>query len=153
MYTGWVGCVFECSPHEVCIAFCTLFFQSTPHHFLGNNRPKQSFQGSQWLHWDKVTRFIILNVEFPMLSEIQPSNPLTRRSVPLRWFSLPIRCLPSVLQKCDNKAIYESSPKGGQTCHARETLRFLPHKGCSQVLKRCQIPNAVWDGASQLVVI
>ena len=26
IYTGWVGCEFQCSPHEVCIAFCSLVF-------------------------------------------------------------------------------------------------------------------------------
>ena len=30
--------------------------------------------------------------------------------------TLPIRCLPSLLQKSDNKAIYESYPKGVQIC-------------------------------------
>ena len=62
-------------------------------------------------------------------------------------------CLPSLLQKSDNKAIYESYPKGVQTCHVRETIRFLPHMGCSHVFQRCQFPNAVWDGACQMVVI
>ena len=71
--------------------------------------------------------------------------------MPLRLLPLPIRCLPSLLQNSDNKAIYESSPKGVQTCLGRETLRISPHKGCSQVLKRCQIPNVVWDGAHQIV--
>ena len=65
--------------------------------------------------------------------------------------TLPIRCLPSLLQKSDDKAIYESPPKGVQICLVRETLRFLPHNGCSQEKKRCRIPNAVWDGACQLV--
>ena len=64
-----------------------------------------------------------------MLSEIQTSYPLTRRSVPPRLFSLPITCLPSLLQKSDNKAIYESYPKGVQTCHVRETLWFLTKQG------------------------
>ena len=89
IYTGWVRCEFQCSPHEVCIAFCSLFFLSTPLYFLAKNRSQQSIQGSQWLHWDKVTRLKILNVKFPMLSEIQPSNPLTRRSVPLRLLRCP----------------------------------------------------------------
>ena len=52
-------------------------------------------------------------VKLPMLSEIQSPNPLTPRSVPLRWTCfVPMRCLPSLLGKYDNKAIYESSPKG-----------------------------------------
>ena len=86
-----------------------------------------------------------------MLSELQPSNPLTRRTVPLRLLSLPIRCLLSLLQKSYNKAIYESSPISVLICLVRETLRFFSHKGCSQVLKRCQISDAVWDGACQIV--
>ena len=84
IYTDWVRSEFQCSPHEVCIAFCSLFFKSNPPHLHGNNTSKQSFQGSQWLHWNKVTRFKKLNVKFPMLSEIQTSKPLTSRSVPLR---------------------------------------------------------------------
>ena len=133
IYT-WVGLGVNFNVHHMKYALhSALFFFSPPHIiFLGIIAQNNPFKAHSDSTKDKVTRFKILNVKIPMLSEIQPSNPLTRRSLPLRLSSLSIRCLPSLLQKSDNKAIYESPAKGVQICLVRETLRFLPHKGCSQ---------------------
>ena len=51
-----------------CIVF--FIFESSPLHSFGSSNSKQSFQKSQWLHWDKVTHIKTGVVKFPMLSEI-----------------------------------------------------------------------------------
>ena len=53
----------------------------------------------------------MLHVKFPMLSEIQPSNPLTRRSVPLRLLSPPMTCFPSLLPKSDDNQSINLLPR------------------------------------------
>ena len=81
---------------------------------------------------------------------MKPPNPLTHLSV-LNIMLYAPRMFDIFDAKIRFQIIHESSPNGVGPCDRNPPISHT--KGGSQVLKICQIPNAVWDGASEIVAI
>ena len=80
---------------------------------------------------------------------MKPPNPLTHLSVLNTMLYAP-RMFDIFDAKIRFQIIHESSPNGVGPCDRNPPISHT--KGGSQVCKRCQNPDAAWDGARQIAV-